>query len=225
MDTLTAFYLVGHGPRREPRFIELQHMRVVRYRYLANHPSDPFAAPEIYVDLNQERLPPSSILATSFPQLATLISAIEANKIKLVYLDLFEGEAPGPDFSWIPRLLKDAGAEVVNVFYDELGSLQGLIDVRYGGNATSSDVTDASDFNCFFPRSGSEIAAEALGGTIQLHTHACSCINTLVGKLNRLSDLSPYRGGRLPLFSVSLETNWIAENSTVNESPSKTTTK
>lgn len=132
MDTLTAFYLVGHGPRREPRFIELQHMRVVRYRYLANHPSDPFAAPEIYVDLNQERLPPSSILATSFPQLATLISAIEANKIKLVYLDLFEGEAPGPDFSWIPRLLKDAGAEVVNVFYDELGSLQGLIDVRYG---------------------------------------------------------------------------------------------
>jgi hypothetical protein len=199
-----AFYFIGHGPRREPRLIELQHMRVLRYRELAHHPDDAdFKSPQIFIDLNHERRSPTP---QSFPQFYALIAAIREGAIGIVYLDVHEEQSPSISYSWVRMYLEAAGAKVINVFYDEDRVFENAVKQRYGPDVSPEDIDDASDFVCFFPRSAFYIASRSLGRSPLGMTTVAP--EELRSHWYRLKDLHPYARGETPFVEARLDRIW-----------------
>jgi hypothetical protein len=202
-DLSVAFYFIGHGTLREPRLIELQHMRVLRYRDLAPHPDESFSSPRIFIDLNQERRNPTP---ESFPQFYALISAIREGAIGMVYLDVHEEQSPSVSYSWVRMYLEAAGAKVINVFYDEDRVFENAVKQRYGLDASPHDIDDASDFVCFFPRCAFHIAAHSMGGSpIGMAT---APREEMLSNWYRLKELHPYARGETPFVEARLERIW-----------------
>jgi hypothetical protein len=202
-----AFYLIGHGPRREPRLVELQHKRILRHRSLACLPyEDDSISPQVFIDLNHDRRDPTRRLQDLFPQLDALISTIASGVIGLVYLDIEEVQSPSVNYSWVEMYLKEAGAEVINIFYDEDKVFEESLKERYGTDALKDHVDDASDFVCFFPRSAFRIAMRSLGG------FPAGLSDNIPEKslnlLRHLMDLNPYAAGNTPFVEQSLERIW-----------------
>ena len=214
----TAFYLMGHGPRREPRFIDLQYRRIVRYRRVLRHDRDAVCRdPKIFVDLNEGRRFCDESLDLYFPQLAALLLAIKDQAIGLVYLDLCVVEPWGAGYSWIPHFLVRAGAEVVNTFYGEDLEFVEALRSCYGSSASYGEATDASDIVCFFPRAASAIAMEALEGGRATSHQTPTSVESLFHCLQCLSEENPYASGRSPRFSYRLLERWYEKEKILME--------
>ena len=85
---LLAAYMVGHGPYREPRPLELQWMRIRRYHDLLANVDRVFQCPlEPYMDLNYPR---TDIWAGKdrFPALCRLIKDAEQGRFRAVLIDI-----------------------------------------------------------------------------------------------------------------------------------------
>jgi hypothetical protein len=91
-----AIYLVGHGPRRQPRPIELQHVRILRYfDALERKLGIDFSTREVFVDVNW---PPTNYGAPEhFPELLKLAAPIREKSYDTVIVDL----APGDPRNWV----------------------------------------------------------------------------------------------------------------------------
>jgi hypothetical protein len=85
-----AIYLVGHGPRRQPRPIELQHARILRYLdALEKKLGIDFWTREVFVDLNWPRT--NYWIAEHFPELLKLAGAIREKSHNTIIVDLAPG--------------------------------------------------------------------------------------------------------------------------------------
>src|SRR5437763_6999552 len=114
--TETAIYLVGHGPFHKPRLIELQHRRILRY-YDALGPRTG-AKPDVYIDLNMPRTSDGPHKPEALPAFMQLWQAIRAKQYALVLIDLEDGVNQG-SLLFVRPILQEAGAKVLNAFYDD----------------------------------------------------------------------------------------------------------
>ena len=132
---------------RQPRLIELQYLRILRYRdALGEQYGARSQEPDLFVDVNLPRSTPKQL-----PDFCRLWKAVE-DQNGVVYLDLEEGSAFRPDeFTFIRTALEKAGAKVLNAFYDDGAAFQKALNDRWGEEASPDQVDDASDFHYLLP--------------------------------------------------------------------------
>ena len=98
---------------------------------------------------------------------------------------------------------QDAGAKVLNAFYDDDQVFERSLKERFGKRALVDDITDGSDLVGFFPGLAGEVTEAALrrelerGGLLQ--------VNDRVDGLKRLK---PYTGGKVPFVEDRLCFEW-----------------
>jgi len=195
--TGAAVYLIGHGPLREPRLIELQHMRVRRYlHFLAEHEHRNFRIVSTFVDINHPRVSvrDSDALA-KLPGLAALFGAIASGSIKTVLLDHAVEDLS--DY-FQPFRLEAAGVEVLNVCYEGSESLARAIRAGHGvPDGPSTPPREPEDFVTFFPAATARIASYL----VDVWNPAPRSIQQLQERIAGLWSDNPYRFGREPRWS------------------------
>ncbi len=202
-----AAYLVGHGTYRSPHLVELQWMRIRRYRDLLGTKYETrWNKVEAFVDVNFPRA--DRVNEQAFPSYFRLLQAVGDGKMKLVYIDIEMEIGTSQYYHWVAASLEKTGARVVNVFYDSDRALRESLALSYKGQANPNEIDDASDFVAFFPALSSEISRAALRNVL----HLPGCQKTDSDALwNRLSDLggrNPYAAGRVPFIQEELEWEW-----------------
>jgi hypothetical protein len=208
-----GIYLLGHGPYRSPRPIELQFMRINRYRELAGSKfySWRSAPDQTFVDINYPRAEMRSD-QTAFPSFSRLLHAAQAGEVDTVFFDVQEQVGFNHDYSWVSYLLKRYGIQPINVFYDPDNVLQKALDQRFEGRAYQSEITDASDVVAFYPTLSAEIALAALRSVHHRHLrNNVTPAEEVWGTLYRLRDQSPYASGREPFIQEDLIMEWHAQ--------------
>lgn len=212
-------YLVGHGTCREPRPIELQWMRILRYQGLlmAKGTYLEFTAPP-FIDLNYPRGNPLHD-KDIYSSLRQLLEAIENKVFSHVFIDLAPPQASFiDDYGWIASWLRRAGAHVINVHYDSEKVFEEHLNEAYLGQARIPEITDGSDFVAFFPTLSAEIATAALR---RLHPYPPTLphtLGTVWSELGQLRSLSPYRADRQPFLQPELQEEWYARARAFRES-------
>jgi hypothetical protein len=162
-----AAYLVGHGTYRSPHLIELQWMRIRRYRDLLGTKYETrWKHLEAFADVNFPRA--DRIDEQSFPSYFRLLQAVGDGQVGLVYIDVEMEIGTSQYYHWVAASLEKAGARVVNVFYDSDGALRESLVLSYKGQANPDEIDDASDFVAFFPALSSEISQAALRNVLHL---------------------------------------------------------
>ncbi len=198
--TETAIYLVGHGPFHRPRLIELQHRRIMRVYELLGARSGEL--PHVYTDLNFPRTAEGPHKPEALPSLMQLRQEILAKRYTVVLMDLEDGVNQGT-LLFVRPVLEEAGAKVVNVFYDDDRILERSLKERFGKRASVDDVTDGSDLVGFFPGLAGEVTEAALrkelarGGLLQVND-----------RIENLKRLKPYSGGKGPFIEDRLSLEW-----------------
>jgi hypothetical protein len=209
--TAWAAYLVGHGPLREPRPIELQLMRIFRYQSLLGLKEEfrnLWREYHYYIDLNYPRLKPS-YQREKFPQFQQLVDDLEARSIGLVLIDVQESDGFYDSYSWIRHGLTNAGVRVVNVFYDSEKLLEECIQVQYRGHGHLQEVDDGSDFVNFFPALGAAIGRAALDPGFRLSDRRSEQFEAAIRHLHRIGERNPYSAGREPFIQGDLTAEWF----------------
>jgi hypothetical protein len=209
--TAWAAYLVGHGPLRKPRPIELQLMRILRYQSLLGS-RDEFQGfwreSSIYVDLNYPR---SKLFyrRENFPQFQQMLEDLEGRSIGLVLIDVQESVGIYDSYSWIRDALVNAGVRVVNVFYDSENLIKEYIEERYRGHAHVQEVDDGSDFVNFFPTLSAAIGRAALDPGFRLGHRRRERFEAATSRLHLIGEQNPYSGGREPFIQEDLTDEWF----------------
>jgi hypothetical protein len=162
-----AIYLIGHGPKREPRPVELQYMRISRYIGMLQEAGSGCIniSHEPYVDLNMQRYE-SPGLADHFPQFEALLRAVQTKDYEVVFTDIIEIRDPRDTayYNWIRYRLDAAGARVENVTNEEEECLKNYFAERFGPETgfLSHYVNDGSDFLGFFPAMAASILSAVI---------------------------------------------------------------
>jgi hypothetical protein len=209
--TAWAAYLVGHGPLREPRPIELQLMRILRYQTLLGS-RDEFRGfwreSSIYVDLNYPR---SKLFyrRENFPQFQKVLEDLEGRSIGLVLIDVQESAGPYDSYSWIREALMNVGVRVVNVFHDSEKLIKEYIEERYRGQGLVQEVDDGSDFVNFFPTLSAAIGRAALEPGFRLGDKGRERFEAATSRLDIIGERNPYSGGREPFIQEGLTDEWF----------------
>jgi hypothetical protein len=209
--TAWAAYLVGHGPLREPRPIELQMMRILRYQSLLGSKEEFrgfWREFFIYVDLNYPR---SKLFyqRDNFPQFHQVLEELEGRSIGLVLIDVQESVGIYDSYSWIRTALVNAGARVVNVFYDSEKLIKEYIEERYRGQALVQEVDDGSDFVNFFPTLSAAIGRAALDPGFERGDRRRERFEAATSRLHRIGERNPYSAGREPFIQEDLTDEWF----------------
>jgi hypothetical protein len=204
----SAIYLVGHGPYRQPRLIELQHLRILRYRDLLSDPAEA----DVFIDLNFPRSP-DPMRANELTEFASLHEAVKAKQYGSVYVDLEIGSGFKPyEFMFVPQLLRAAGAKVFNVFYDDDDVLESALKQRYGDHAHADEVDDASDFINFFPTHAGVLVERSLRELENDENRNHPALAKASSYVDGLKKDNPYRGGK-PFVERGLEHEWYRRRS------------
>jgi hypothetical protein len=200
----TAAYLVGHGSKANPRLIELQYQRIIRYHRAFVHQfgvND--QEPAVYLDLRLPRVIVGAQEAAEIPGFAELCRQVEAHKIDVVYLDLDEAYPEAPSIrSW----LIDLGATVLNACTDDKGAFERELQKQHGKNAHAYEVTEASDFINFFPSLASDVIGRGLSRELEESTD--KAVLKVRNRVNDLKKTSPYSGGKVPFVEPRLTSEW-----------------
>jgi hypothetical protein len=204
----TAIYLVGHGSKTKPRLIELQHQRILRYRQalLSRHEINK-AAPSVFTDI---RLPPyglGHVTLEDVPRFLDLYEDVKYGRIDTVFIDLDETRQelrPGYESSFVRTMVEEAGATVLNAYWDDRGAFVEELKARYGQKARPHEVTDESDFVCFFPSLTADICTAGLRKEIEVEAG----LKAVRDRIQDLRESSPYRGGGTPFIEARLSLDW-----------------
>lgn len=212
--TRSAIYLIGHGPYRQPRFIELQYLRIFRYRNLLNEVSEA----DVFIDLNFPRLSAAPLRPDELPEFVRLHEAVKAKQYSAVYIDLEIGSGFKPyEFMFVPQLLEAAGTKVFNAFYDDGNVLEAALKQRYGDHAHADEIDDASDFLNFFPAYAGMLVERSLRELGNQENRS----NPMLGQVDRhvgnLKKDNPYSSGRIPFVERGLEHEWYKTRSQQGE--------
>ena len=207
----TAIYLAGHGSKTKPRLIDLQYQRVLRYRRALlrqDAVNINRAFPVVFIDIRLPAFGMGHVTLNDVPRFVDLHREVENRRYDTVFMDVDEiPPRPTPDFefAFIRSLLEDAGAKVLNAFTDDGGAFRQELTERCGPNARDDDVTDSSDFVCFFPSLASEITATALSRELQIPSEE---IHRIYERVQGLKRLRPYSGGGIPFVEDRLHAEW-----------------
>ena len=203
--TAAAVYLVGQGPQREPRPIELQWARVLRYRdHLRDEGGERLDPLSVYCDLNCPRR--YSMTDEDFPGLAHLLRTIAEGKVHTVLVDVANwDEVERYGFDYGMSLLRSSGARVINVVSPEDRVVENALLRRYGDDARLLFPDGSSgEFLALFP----SLAASIIQEFVQLYVYAgdrsAPSMNRLLTALNFLGRENPWArsAGRVPVFSA-----------------------
>ena len=184
-ENASAIYLVGHGSFQEPRLIELQYRRIIRYMEALDGKSG--GSPDIFMDLNIRR-------SDELRNLSELRQRM--NDYTRIFIDIQDSR-----FDSVLQVVCDAladGPKILNAS-DDGGVLDRKVTETYGENAHAGDITDGSDFTCFFPTLASNVLEAALRQ--ETTPSILKCIESLRA-------LQPYRGGKKPVIDDGLILEW-----------------
>lgn len=207
--TRSAIYLVGHGPYRQPRLIELQYLRILRYRGLLHDDGNA----DLFIDLN---FPRSSdpLKRRELPEFARLHEAVKATQYSAVYVDLEIGSGFKPyEFMFVPQLLEAEGAKVFNAFYDDGDVLEAALKQRYGDHAHADEVDDASDFINFFPACAGIVVERSLRELENQENRSNPMLEQINRHVANLKKDNPYSRGNVPFVERALEHEWYRRRS------------
>ena len=197
----SAIYLVGHGPLHKPRLIELQYWRVMRYR-AARGETGPLS--KVFLDPNLPRSPHDPQQPEDFPAFMELWQSVRAKNYGLVFMDLEDGSRFNPGvLKFVRVLLEEAGAKVLNAFYDDEQVFERMLKSRFGKRAQIDDVTDGSDMTAFFPGLTSEILIASLRLELQKED-----LPNIGQRIDTLRMIKPYASGRTPFVEDRLSWEW-----------------
>lgn len=192
----SAIYLVGHGSFQEPRLIELQYHRIMRYIEARDDNTE--SSPDIFVDLGIPRRSGQRTL-DQLPNLRVLRD--RASSYTRIFIDIEDR-----DFDNVSALVREAlegrGPKLLNVFYDDEKVMDRKLK-QIHGSARVDDLTDGSDFTCFFPTLTSEILKAALREEIIAENPP-----SIWNRVSSLRAINPYKGGRKPFVEDRLRSEW-----------------
>jgi hypothetical protein len=208
-----AMYLAGHGSKTRPRLIELQYQRILRYRAAySDRFEEKCPTPHIFIDLRLPRFGMGQVDLSEVPGFTDLHRRVQEREFKIVYVDLEEVNlafTPDYEYVFVRSLLETAGARVLNAFSDDDDAFKRALKDRCGERARDYEVTDSSDFVCFFPSLAAEIVAAGLRRELQdpvvLQSGHLRRINE---RIDGLKALRPYAGGAKPFIEDRLSAEW-----------------
>jgi hypothetical protein len=208
----TAIYLAGHGSKTKPRLIDLQYQRVLRYRRALLR-QDAIninrAFPVVFIDIRLPAFGMGHVTLNDVPRFVDLHREVENRRYDTVFMDVDE-VLPWltPDFesAFIRSLLESAGAKVLNAFIDDNDAFEQELRERCGPKARDDDVTDSSDFVCFFPSLASEITSTAISRELQMLQSQET--QRIYDRIEGLKRLRPYSGGGIPFVEDRLHAEW-----------------
>lgn len=193
----SAIYLVSHGSFQQPRPIELQYRRIMRY--IDARENETNGSPDIFVDF----IDPRESRPPTIGQLRNLRTLREsANEYTQIFIDI--ADSGSNDVSvLVHEALDDRGAKLLNVFYDDEEVMDRRLKEIYGKNARADYLTDGSDFTCFFPN----LVAEILEAALRMEIIADKS-SSIEKRILSLKALMPYRGGKKPFIEDRLRLEW-----------------
>jgi hypothetical protein len=208
-----AFYLAGHGSYSRPRLIELQYWRIRRYREaFGKRYESRFSAPAIFIDFHLPKFGMGNVDLSEVQGFEKLIDAIQAKQHRLVYVDLDDtkqGLTPDYEAGFVREKLEKAGAKVLNAFTDDEDAFKRALKERCGEGARDYEVTDDSDFVCFFPSLASDITGAALRRELQEpEDDESKDLRRINKRIEGLKRLRPYSGGGRPFIEDRLSSEW-----------------
>lgn len=197
-----ALYLFGHGPYREPRIIEMQYIRTLRYcKALEEKLETQIDIKEIYIDINFPRTEDLEKLSN----LQVLLNDIENQKIDTVIVDICEGDSFNQNkYSPVIWAIETAGAKVFNCYYDDEGALLAVLIKQYGKNVYSYMLpNDREEFVELFPALASEVTYEALEDRLSRIPAGNDdpFINYVFRRIDSLKNKNPYSCSSIPWLS------------------------
>jgi hypothetical protein len=200
------------SPYRHPRLIELQYLRILRYRDCLNRKYGPeYWQPDVFVDLNFPRIPSMASIPERLPAFVELCNHIREQRYSLVYLDLEEGNSSqSHGFAFVRMTFRNCGAKVLNAFHDDEGAFKAALRDRYGDVASASQINTPSDFVGFFPGLAADITAAAVRPDLSHSGDKEEALPSLVeSRLRDLHQISPYTGaGFRPFIEERLRAEW-----------------
>ena len=144
-----AIYLAGQGPYREPKPLEVQHLRVVRYiEHLNKQCNDSVRIIGVFIDLNNPRS--DRFDEAGFPEFARLLELAAARQISAVLGDLAQSDSRYPPFHWVTGALSDHGVPYIDGGLDAGGVIASDISARLAPS-NGYRPSDAEDMLAFFP--------------------------------------------------------------------------
>lgn len=195
MRNKVAFYLVGQGPYREPRLIELQYLRLERYMFaLSNRLNTDFFLEETYIDINFRR----NITFDNLPNLRRLIQDIEIKKFEAILIDLPIGIAFNPcEYMPIIDTLKSTGVKVYNCFYDDEDALEEKLVEKFGESVRKVPLPeDCEEIISLFPALAGSIIIEVFYDKRNLFDD--KQLDKIEEIASRLQSQNPYISYELP---------------------------
>lgn len=197
-----ALYMCGHGPYREPRFIEMQYLRLLRYRSaLKDKLEENIDIEGIYIDINF----PRTDCIKELKELCTLLKNIKEEKVKTVLVDICVGESFFEyKYENIIWQLENSGAKVYNCFYDDEDASLSVLVNKFGKKVHSYLLpSDREEFITLFPALASEVAYEVFEDRLSKIPagNEDPFITYVFRKIRSLSEENPYRCSKLPWLS------------------------
>ncbi len=196
----TAVYLIGHGPYREPRFVELQYLRILRYsEALSKKLQDDFVIKDVYIDLNF----PRSSVPYELPEFRKLIFTLANGEYSSVLIDI-DTNVPFYQYSFSPMTdaLKATGAKVYNCFYDDEDAMATEFIKWFGESARYySRSSDPEDIMALFPALAARVSYEVLENILGENWNGSIDSLSIVRTIDHLRSENPYTRTQLPLLS------------------------
>lgn len=197
-----ALYLAGQGHYREPKPLEIQYLRSIRYIDALNEQSEgSVGIAGVFVDLNHPRSTLSDEIG--FPEFAHLLDLASGGEISVVFGDLAQYDARLAPFHWVGKALEQHGVPYIDAGLDDGGVVAYNLTQRLGqvGNYNPSD---AEDMLAFFPGLSDAIINEFLNEAQRSDPDKGRLAREACDPFRRdLFQEKPYRITRLPTLWVN----------------------
>lgn len=154
--------------------------------------------PAMSLDLHLPKDGMGSFDIEDVPAFARLRDSVAAGLYAVVFMDLDEvgrGRTPDHESEFVRRMLSEAGARVFNAFTDDGNVFQKALHDRFGPTAWSDEVTDGSDFVCFFPSLASDTGEAVFRRKLSGTAGDEKILDHLNERLKSLKTSRPYSGG------------------------------
>lgn len=197
-----ALYLFGHGPYREPRIIEMQYFRALRYcDALGEKLGREINIRKIYIDINFPRTEDLEELSN----LQVLLNDVKKQEIDTVVVDICHGDSFYQNkYTPVIWAIERVGAKVYNCYYDDEKALLAVLIKDYGENVHPYILpNDREEFVELFPALAAEVIYEALEDKLSRIPAGNNdpFINYIFQKVDSLRNENPYNRSALPWLS------------------------
>lgn len=197
MNLKAAVYLVGHGPYREPRLIELQYLRILRYRDALAEKLDKYIEiKDIYIDLNF----PRDMTAENLPNLMNLVDKLKQKSYDAVLIDIDNPMLQYHSIAPVIYTLERTGVKVYNCYYDDEDAMKLEFIKRFGrGSEKIAMTSDSEDIITLFPALAGNVILEAFDRDLERYND--ERVHRIWQVAGNLRDQNPYTNCRFPSIS------------------------